>query len=513
MTILGPDGLPFSPSAAGYYGASTMAPELRDWLPSAGSADADLLPDLDLLRARSRDLVANHGLASSALQTTVDYVLGVGLRLQAMPDYRLLGRDANWAHDWATHVESLWRAYCDGPDHGCDATRTSSMGSLATQTFRGMMANGSAVALVLWQPERRNATTLQLIEADRLSNPLGMPDSTLMRGGIEIDDYGAPVAYHIRKTHPGDLFMGSFGPWGGQWERVPAETAWGRKRVIHCYAKDRAHQSRGVPAFAAVLGEFRTLGEYQRSELQAASVNAMVAGILEAPLDGATISELFGTGEAYVTARGKAPAVRMQRGKVLRTFPGEKFTSFAPGRPNPAFEAFVTTIHRVVAAGLHMPYELVLKDWSKCNYSSARSALLDVWRYFKTRRHLMAEQWYAPIYVLWLEEMVNAGQIEAPSFYDNLYAYSRAIWAGPGLGWVDPLKEAQAADQRLRSGLSTLESEASEQGRNWEDDAEQRAREVRRLKELGLNPQPAPAGMVQSPPPAPSDDGNPPEDN
>jgi capsid protein len=48
------------------------------------------------------------------------------------------------------------------------------------------------------------------------------------------------------------------------------------------------------------------------------------------------------------------------------------------------------------------------------------------------------------------------------------------------------VKEAQAAQIRMDAGISTLEDECAEQGLDWEEVLEQRARERSRMEELGL---------------------------
>ena len=98
VQILGPNGQPVAQDTA-HRGASLSARELSSWLPSLGSADTDLLGELPTLVARSRDLVRNNGVASGAIQTLVDNVVGTGLRLSAMPDYKALGRDKEWADE------------------------------------------------------------------------------------------------------------------------------------------------------------------------------------------------------------------------------------------------------------------------------------------------------------------------------------------------------------------------------------------------------------------------------
>ena len=73
-----------------------------------------------------------------------------------------------------------------------------------------------------------------------------------------------------------------------------------------------------------------------------------------------------------------------------------------------------------------------------------------------------------------------------PTFWEAPAAWCRCIWIGPGRGWVDPVKEAQAADIRMQTGLSTLQDEAAEQGRDWEELLDQRERELAELERRGL---------------------------
>ncbi|HHN72500.1 MAG TPA: phage portal protein, partial [Thermopetrobacter sp.] len=198
--------------------------------------------------------------------------------------------------------------------------------------------------------------------------------------------------------------------------------------------------------------------------------------------------------------------VRLKSGAFLPLPLGARVASYNPDRPNTAFGSFVETVLRHIAAGLHIPYELLAKDFSKTNYSSARAALLEAWRYFNGRRRWLTDYWLRPIYELWMEEAVDAGLIEAPGFYANRDAYTACRWIFAGRGWVDPVKEAQAAKIRMETGLSTLEAECAEQGLDWEDVLRQQRREMDLRQELGL-PEPDTAAIMQASPP--SDRGTP----
>ena len=111
---------------------------------------------------------------------------------------------------------------------------------------------------------------------------------------------------------------------------------------------------------------------------------------------------------------------------------------------------------------------------------------METWRFFLGRRQFLATYWCDPVKELWLEEAVNAGEVDAPDFYENRRAYSRARWIGPGRGWVDPVKEAQAARLRREGLISTLEQECAEQGQDYEEILDQAASEKALLEELGL---------------------------
>jgi capsid protein len=487
-----------------HAGASQVRKQLSNWMPRRMPADLDLLPDLPTLVGRARDLNRNNGVASGSLQTLQDNIAGTGLRLSAMPDYRSLGKDIEWGEEWSQEVESLWKSYAEST--AVDAAHELNFAAMTQLVFRSVLENGEALALPLWL-ERDDSpfkTCLQLVESDRLSNPYGKPPSKNLIGGVEKDDFGRPVAYWIRQMpqlfgglfallSTDDLFLGlgattTIGLGGLTWDRIPAEAPWGRKRVLHMHSKERIGQTRGRPILTPVIEQFRMLDSYQRTELQSAIVNALVAGVIETPLDPSTLSELMGGNPSDYLAAKNEYRVQLEGGTVIPLYPGDKMMPFTPARPTNTFPAFVEALSRQVGAAVGLPYELALKDFSKTNYSSARAALLEAWRFFNGRRKWLGDNWAQPVYELWLEEAIETGQIDAPGYSkETRNYYERAKWIGPGRGWIDPVKEAEAAQLRMQSMISTLEIECAEQGLDWNEVLEQRAIEQARIKELGLD--------------------------
>jgi capsid protein len=144
----------------------------------------------------------------------------------------------------------------------------------------------------------------------------------------------------------------------------------------------------------------------------------------------------------------------------------------------------------------------ITRDYSKANYSSLRAAIADAWKGLTAARGLFAAGFCTPRFLAWLEEKVMTGALPLPDgvsdFYDAYPHLVVCVWRGPGRGVVDPTKEAQGAQMRMDGMISTLDVEAAEMGLDWEDVLEQRAREIDRMRELGI-PEPQWAMVMHSP--------------
>lgn len=510
-TVLGPDGRPLAPAPRAsenvqptpYRAGDPLSQEIGAWHPSLGAPDWEYWPTRDLAVARQRDLIRNSGWASGALTRRIDAVIGTALRLSARPDWRALGLDPaigpDWAAAWAETVEAEWRLWADDPDRYGDAGRRMTFGELAALAYRHKLVEGDALAVLLWRPDRggRYATTVQVIDPDRLSNPDGRADDERLRNGIELDRDGVAVAYHIHRSHPGD----PTGTWSGnRWDRVRRETRWGRPIVVHYFEaarEGRSGQTRGRGLLMPVVEAFQLSDKHQRVELQAAILNAVLAAFIESPFDHELLAESINDGKvkSYQDARSQyyqKKDITLGGVKLPMLFPGEKIGFHSPQRPAAQFNEFQSGCLRNIASALGLSYEQVSQDWSQVNYSSARAALLEVWRGFVADRDGFARGFATPIYSAFLEELIERGTIAvpagAPDFYAAKAAYCRCRWIGPGRGWVDPQKERQAAVLGMQAALSTLEQECADQGLDWEEVLEQRAREIARIRKHGLTP-------------------------
>jgi lambda family phage portal protein len=495
-----------------YDAASYTAPETAGWFSGLLSPDVEINFTRDVVVGRVRDLVRNDGWASGAVTRILDSVVGAEFRPIPEPNWRYLSlmtpaMDHVWADEFADAAEALWENYSNHPGKWCDAGRRHTMPQMLQIAFRQKLVDSESLACIQWMPERRGygradyATALRLIDTDRLSNPQLQIDTLHMRAGVEIDDNDAALAYHIRRAHQGDWFAAADSV---IWDRIPRETDFGRPIIVHDFDAERPNQHRGSGGiFAPILARMKMLSSFDAAELAAAVVNSVFAAYIETSADVDAVQDALSApdanaGNKYAPMTDKRLKVGDGVLPVLR--PGEKLVSVDSKRPSSGYATFEAAVLRNCASAIGTSYEQLSQDWSKVNYSSARAALLEAWKTLTRRRKDFGTGFSTPIYSAWLEEAIDRGELplpaRAPDFAEARGAYSACQWMGPPRGWIDPVKEAQAAVLRMDAGLSTLRQECAEQGLQWKKVLAQRAIERSRFKELNL-PYPTWFGVAQ----------------
>lgn len=460
----------------GYEGAS-KGPGQGEWLPGGGSADEDLLPDLEDLRNRARDLDRNDPHADGLSGAFCDAVVGTGLVPQPLIDAEALGitdaqarrfrRDAH-----RVFVEQWWPR--------ADYADLHPFGELQRLMVYGLFMSGDGWAI--FRPREmpgQYLSRIQIVEADQVMSPPGKELSDNIREGVEIDGYGGHAAYWIKKTHPGDWSHRGGGGYSlDDFVRVPRRDAEGRKAVCHLYRAKRPGQTRGAPALASALLYFRDLKQYIRAEIMAAKIAACFAVF---------VSTDDPQGLAAANAMGanrKDESLRPGTIKYLGL--GDQVEMAKPGRNASDFATFVDTTLRSVGCGVRTPPEITGNDFSRTTYTSGRMAVMMARQVWAIWQHRVAAEFCQPAYERVLTEAFARGDLAAPGFLERLPLWTRARWKGPAQTWIDPQKEVDATLNSIAGNLSTLADECAARNLHWEDVLEQRAEEEKRKKELGI---------------------------
>ena len=464
------------------YGASHAKKSLMGWLYGGGSAREDIQDNLSTLRQRSRDLYMGVPLATGAIKTCRTNVVGTGLKLKSHIDYEILGMTKAEAHALERKIEREFKLWADTP--ACDLERLDNFYELQQLAFLNWLMSGDVIG-TLPVTKRVNMPydlRIHLIEADRLSNPNGEFNPHIV-GGVETNEAGEVIAYHISKHHPLSYDMTETG-----WVKIEA---WGektgRRNVLHIMNRERIGQRRGVPFLAPVIEALKQLGRYTDAELVAAVVSGMFTVFIEKDGPGGDLP--FGEAipeEMQVDAHDDN-SIEMGAGSIVDLSPGEKAHDMNPGRPNTAFDGFVVAICRQIGAALEIPYEILVKHFT-ASYSASRAALLEAWQMFKMYRSWLASDFCQPIFEEWMAEAVAKGRISAPGFFADPIrrkAFTGAEWHGPAQGLLNPVQEVTAAEKRVQNGFSTRSREAVEMnGSDFYKNAEQLKHEEEVMREV-----------------------------
>lgn len=450
-------------SGYGRHGASYAKKSLIGWITSGMSADEDIVQNVETLRARSRDLYMGGPLATGALKTVRTNVVGSGLMLNSSIDADFLGLSEEQAAAWEKRTEREWRLWAESVD--CDAERRETFYQLQSLVLLSALMSGDVFVTlpVIKRPGSVYDLRVGLIEADRVCNPLDalVPDRNVL-GGVEIDRYGAAVAYWVAKYNP-HAYPQPFITSNQEWTRVKAfGTTTGRRNVLHVMADvERPAQRRGVPLLAPVIESLKQLTRYSEAELMAAVVAGMFTVFIKSNSPQTPLGQMI---NPALQVDHDPNAYELGNGAIVALDEGEEVQVANPGRPNGAFDAFVVAVSRQIGAALEIPYELLVKNFT-ASYSASRASLLEAWKMFRMRREWLVSAFCQPVYEEWLTEAILKGRIDAPGFFDDpafKAAWCGAEWYGDAQGQLDPLKEAEAAKLRVEEGFSTREREAAE---------------------------------------------------
>lgn len=445
------------PVARARFEAAEVGDDYRHWAGADSfSADAALSPaKRRTMRNRARHERVNNSYLAGISATLAGDLIGTGPRLQLdIGDGDAAREVERYFYDWGTLVDLPAKL----------------------RTMReSLVVDGEAFALMVNNPRLPGVQLdLRLVEADMVATPTEMMRQTITPegntvDGVEFDEVGNAVAYQVLNFHPGSNFRIN----NLMFSRVPAAA------MIHWFRRIRPGQNRGMPEVAPALRLFGQLRRYTEAVIAAAETAADFAAFIHSNSPASEVDEVESFAELEI------------RKRTLTTLPeGWNISQLKAEQPTSTYRDFKREILQEIARCLQIPFNVAALDSSSYNYASGRMDHQVYGMVQRVDRDHLERICLDRVLSAWVNEASLAGMIPEglPPFSEWNWA-----WVWDGKEHVDPGKEANAAETRLRTMTTSLATEYARQGKRWDVELRQIAAERALMAELGLNATPAPA--------------------
>ena len=439
------------------------------WIMFSQTPDNLIFHNLKILRARARDQRYNNDYAKKFISMVKTNVIGAdGIVLQS----KVMDPDGQPDSVVRTAIELTWKQWqqqCDfkGRLHWIDMQNLlmSSVAGDGEILIRKHRGGPFAFRLELIDPELLDVTYV-----DNYRN------GHKVIHGIEIDDAGKPVAYHLQQLNEtSQTYLNYYNK--KHYIRIPAD------EIIHLYLTEFVDQKRGLPWVSTGLQRLKMLSAYEDAALVAARIGASQMGFFRSE-DG---DEFNGDYEG-----SDGLEMEVEPG-VFRNIGRLNLESFNPDYPKGEFSGFMKQCLQGISSGLNVDYNTFANDLSNVNYSSARVGMLETREVWIALQGWLIRNLIQPVFEQWLSLQYDLGTIKIPSrkqaptpLHRGIDYYIPAIFQGRRWKWVDPQKEMAGHEKAIALKITTRSQIIREQGGDPDQVFQELAEEEERLKALGL---------------------------
>nr|WP_129952721.1 phage portal protein [Rahnella sp. RFA10(1/100)] len=415
------------------------------------------------IREQARWLDNNHDLVIGLLDKLEERIVGArGIVVDPQP----ILKTGLVADELSKQIRAAWAEWSVSPDVTGQFTRPVLERLMARTWLRdgevfGQMVRGSAPGLT---PTANIPFWVEALEPDYI--PLEMNDTGKgICQGIYLNDWGCPTKYVVYKN------LVTSGVALGNTKEIAADG------MMHLKFMRRLHQVRGNSLLSGILIRLSALKEYEDSELTAARIAAALGMYVKK-----------GDGQSYSDAGGNdkdSRELNIEPGMLFDDLePGEEIGMIKSDRPNPNLETFRNGQLRAVAAGSRSSFSSISRNYNG-TYSSQRQELVESFEGYGILQDAFIAAVTRPMYRSWLQMAITAGVIDVPPDVDMATLFN-AVYSGPVMPWIDPMKEANSWRVLLRGGAATEGDWVRARGANPGDVKRRRKAEVDENKTLGL---------------------------
>lgn len=458
------------------------------------------IPDYHRLRLRAYDAEMKIDLINIITGRYFKWVVGSGLKLQAEPNKTILEMEnIKIAEDFSKKIEARFSNWANSKY--ADFSKETNLHGKALDCFSSSFLGGDSLVICRVDDFDLN---VQIIDGQHIKTPDQKNlDAIKERGnfeemGIEYNSKGEHVAYFVtkksleKKEYDLDEFV-----------RIPVYGETKRKLAWIVYgSKHRIDHKRGITRLSSIIEKVNKLDRYTEATVSKAEQGANILFTIkhnsestgENMLDSIRKQKLRITvdennSDPHSLADGLANRITQTTSNQTFNLPiGAELVPYQSNSEN-NFDMFYKAVFNGLCASIGIPPEVAMQMYNS-NYSASRAAI-NGWGYIvDIDRKKLADDFYKPIYSLFLEIQILKNKIQAPKFLESIStndyqvteAYKNCRFIGKNMPHIDPVKEVKAVVEMLNNELITREqaTETLNAG-DWNENFEKKLQEDKKI--------------------------------
>lgn len=467
----------------------------------------DYVLNHEILRIRSWQSYTESEITQTLVNKFTSWIVGSGLVLQSDPVLATLKSEGidieNVEESFNEVVEHRFGVWANSTY--CDYASQKNLGKLAKSAFINSKLGGDVLVILRVVD---NCVKIQLVDGGNIKSPtygsdvypLQLENGNVIRNGVEMSPTGEHIRYHVQLR---DL----------SFTTVPAYVGGVRMAYLVYGSEYRLDNSRGFPLFAVVLETVKKLERYKEAAVGSAEERAKIPYFIKHEIESDGSNPFLSSfsqalnGSAHkseqlpedVFGNKLADKIAVTTKKQVFNMPNGSELKAIDVQNEMYFKDFYSVNIDLICSSIMVPPEVALSKYNS-NFSASRAALKDWEHIIKIGRKDFSDQFYQPIYNLFLHLNVMLGKVDAPGYLegfltDNFYVlegYRTARFAGPTIPHIDPLKEVNAVRAKLGDKfkgvpLTTFEDAVAElNGGNSDATMRQVAEEYKEALRLGI---------------------------
>jgi len=347
-----------------------------------------------------------------------------------------------------------------------------SLHTLANDALKTSFLGGDCLVILRVEDGEVN---VQIIDGQQVQTPIlndkfhkeATSKGNIINHGIEKDKRGRHVAYYVKTFKPGS-FLGEYVRIEAYGKKTGRKMAW-----MMYFDKHRIDHDRGIGGLTSILEKIEKLDRYTEATVGSAEERAKLPFFIEHdehstgenPMAG-RLKKALGKDDdsavdSYSEGENKAKLIQNTTSKMVFNLPrGAKISAPNANTSEINYPEFWKAVFQSLAAAVDVPPEVALQVYNS-NYSASRAAINGWQHSINVQRQKLTEDFYQPIFELWLELKVLKSKVNAPGYLqairehktEGLAAYANCRFTGSNMPHIDPKKEVDAIRRMLGSEL------------------------------------------------------------